>query len=180
MALTLVALTLLGQGARAANEQSFTALDAHTHGAATLTVIVSAQQVAIGFQSPAFNLLGFESAPQTEEQRAALARVESKLEAPSTLLSFLDADCEILDRQVSRSDEAHDDHDHADEHEHGEHWEFMVNILLHCAALAQPPSLEVNVFQHFPGIAKIELLWATDTRQGASALDSLNHTATLQ
>lgn len=159
-----------------AEDSGFHSTAAHTHGHATLTVILSGQLLVLGFESPAFNLLGFESAPQTPEQEAALARAEVLLASADTLLQIADARCEVTDLQITRpGQEAHAEqgHDHdEDGHAHaaGAHWEYRVNVNMQCAALPAPLALSTPLFELFTGLETVDLLWATDTRQGAATL----------
>jgi hypothetical protein len=180
-------------GLAQSDEAGFLDIAAHTHGTATLTVIISGEQVALGFESPAFNLLGFENAPATPEQEAALARAEALLASVENLVSITGARCEVQDVQISRpgqeahahGEAEHDDHDHADtaqeshDHADGRHWEFRVNATLHCIDLPARPALTATVFEHFSGIQTLELLWVTDTQQGAATLNATTPSATL-
>lgn len=180
-------------GLAQSDEEGFLDIAAHSHGTATLTVIISGEQVALGFESPAFNLLGFESAPATPEQEAALAHAEAVLASAENLVSMSGARCEVRDLQISRpgqeahahGEAEHDAHDHGDtvheNHNHAAdgHWEFRVNAALHCLDLPARPALTASVFDHFSGIQTLELLWATDTQQGAATLTAATPSATL-
>ena len=180
-------------GLAQSDKEGFLDIAAHSHGTATLTVIISSEQVVLGFESPAFNLLGFENAPSTPEQEAALAQAEAVLASVENLVSITGARCEVQDLQISRpgqeahvhEDAEHDDHDHGDtvhdSHDHaaGGHWEFQVNAALHCLDLPARPALTATVFEHFSGIQTLELLWATDTQQGAATLSATTPSATL-
>jgi len=177
--------------ATASENPGFVDVAAHTHGTATLTVIISGSQVALGFESPAFNLLGFESSPSTPEQEAALAHAEAILGAVENLASIPQARCEVQDLQISRSGQeshaheeaGHDGHDPAAraDHDHaaGGHWGFQVNVALQCDFLPARPTVTAAVLGHFQGIETLELLWATDTRQGAATLTATAPSAAL-
>ena len=180
-------------GLAQSDEAGFLDIAAHSHGTATLTVIISGEQVVLGFESPAFNLLGFESAPATPEQEAALAHAEAVLASAENLVSISGARCEVRDLQISRpghgahahGEAEHDAHDHGDtvheSHDHAAngHWEFQVNAALHCLDLPARPALTASVFDHFSGIQTLELLWATDTQQGGATLNATTPSATL-
>jgi hypothetical protein len=180
-------------GLAQSDKEGFLDIAAHSHGTATLTVIISSEQVVLAFESPAFNLLGFENAPSTPEQEVALAQAEAVLASVENLVSITGARCEVQDLQISRpgqeahvhEDAEHDDHDHGDtvhdshDHADGRHWEFRVNATLHCIDLPARPALTATVFEHFSGIQTLELLWATDTQQGAATLSATTPSATL-
>ncbi len=172
--------------ALAVEDTGFVDVSAHSHGSATLTVIISGEQLALGFESPAFNLLGFEREPATPEEDAALASAETVLASVANLMKIADASCEVQDLQISRpGQDAHAGHSHDearhDEHEHatGGHWEFRVNVALRCVAMPARPTLTATVFDHFRGIETLDLLWATDTQQGAATLTAAEPSATL-
>ena len=180
-------------GLAQSDKEGFLDIAAHSHGTATLTVIISSEQVVLGFESPAFNLLGFENAPSTPEQEAALAQAEAVLASVENLVSITGTRCEVLDLQISHpgqeahahEETGHDDHNHGDavheNHDHAAdgHWEFLVNATLHCLDLPARPALTASIFDHFSGIETLELLWATDTQQGAVTLTAATPSATL-
>ena len=56
---------------------------AHEHGVATLDVAVDGRTLTLQFESPLDNVVGFEHAPRTDKQRAALKNMEEKLQATS-------------------------------------------------------------------------------------------------
>jgi hypothetical protein len=172
--------------AQSSDDEGFLNIAAHSHGKATLTVIISGEQLALGFESPAFNLLGFESVPATPVEEAALARAVTVLASVANLMKIADASCEVRDLQISRpGQDEHEGHTHDeaghDGHEHaaGGHWEFQINAALHCVALPARPTLTATVFEHFSGIETLELLWATDTQQGAATLTAAQPSTTL-
>ncbi|MDP2347288.1 MAG: DUF2796 domain-containing protein [Gammaproteobacteria bacterium] len=166
---------------------------AHTHGTAILTVIVAAERVVVGFESPAFNLVGFESTPETDQQKQALEAAYELLANPVTLLSFGGGACDVLDSDISLAGmddaQSHEHIHHADHagpgqpdsvHAGPQHAEVLVNFQLSCPSLDSPPNITVTIFSHFPGVETVQLLWATDTHQGASDLIAGRNTATLR
>lgn len=102
-------------------------LDSHVHGAASLNVAIVESSVFIELNTPWNNLVGFEHAPQTDEQRASVETALAQLNDPAQVLSFDGGGCTIDEVMVESSmsgDEHGDEHhdDHGDEHhdEHGE------------------------------------------------------------
>jgi hypothetical protein len=75
-------------------------LDAHEHGAAELTVAIAGGDVAIDLQTPAFNVLGFEYAPTSEEEQALLAESVAALETGDLLQLDPDAGCTLVEAQI--------------------------------------------------------------------------------
>ncbi len=57
----------------------------HEHGAARLDVSVDAQTLTIRLESPLDNLVGFESAPKSEQQRTTVRRMAERFHRPQDL-----------------------------------------------------------------------------------------------
>ena len=60
----------------------------HVHGTGELRVAVENSNLSIEFRSPLENLLGFERAPKTDSQRAAVNAMTAKLNKPETLFKL--------------------------------------------------------------------------------------------
>jgi hypothetical protein len=60
---------------------------AHVHGVAELRVVVDGAQLEAVLESPLDNLLGFERAPRTEAERAAVRAMVARLRQPATLFT---------------------------------------------------------------------------------------------
>ena len=58
---------------------------AHVHGAAELRIVVDGAQLEVALETPLDNLLGFEHAPRTASERAAVRAMAARLRQPSTL-----------------------------------------------------------------------------------------------
>jgi hypothetical protein len=130
---TSIALTLALSSAAYASDREH---DSHEHGAATLDVVIDGAQMFVTFDSPWMNLVGFEHAPSTDEQRDAVANAQAQLEDGMLALGIdSGAGCTLqttgIDSSMAMDDHGdehgHDDHgddhddDHSDEHGHDEH-----------------------------------------------------------
>ncbi len=107
---TLFASAAFGQGA-------------HEHGIADLRVAIEGGEVLVEFDSPLDNLVGFEHAPNTPEQRAALAAAERRLLDFASLFTLpAAAGCVLSDVQLEspypQGADGHGDHDHKHDHDH--------------------------------------------------------------
>ncbi|MEE4331286.1 MAG: DUF2796 domain-containing protein [Wenzhouxiangella sp.] len=107
---------------------------AHVHGEATGTLAVDGGLVELELTLPGFNLVGFEHAPRTPEQQAALDGAVAFLSDRAWLKPRSGSDCRVLQlfagtrgfretvpAEDDESDHGHDhdhDHDHDDGHEH--------------------------------------------------------------
>jgi hypothetical protein len=107
---------------------------AHVHGIAALNLALEGQEVHIEFDSPAANIVGFEHAPSSEADHAALDKAVATLKDGDQLFKFNDdAGCRVETAKVASEllDEEHEGHaeektgDHAHEkkegHDHEEH-----------------------------------------------------------
>ena len=97
-------------------------LDSHVHGLASLNVAIADSSVFIELNSPWNNLVGFEHAPESEQQHELVDQALQQLNDPEALFKFNDGDCSIVEVSVenSMSDDVHHD-DHADEKHEDEH-----------------------------------------------------------
>lgn len=174
----------------------------HEHGVATLSIAVGGEGVEIMLASPAANLVGFEHAASSVEDKQKLADAKTKLEAGTNLFHMNKAaGCKLKNAEVVSAlldnGEAHaDDEKHAKhEHEEGEkhskhahdedrdkegktHNDMDVSWLFACAKPDKIEEVSVKLFSVFPGgFHKIKAEWVTTT--GASAQE-LNKDSTLR
>ncbi|WP_298914351.1 DUF2796 domain-containing protein [uncultured Algimonas sp.] len=95
--------------------------DSHVHGLASLALALDGRNLAIELETPLHNLLGFEHAPETEAQHAAVREAQEILARPETLFRF-DAEAGCTAQPAQRVDlfaqTGHDDADH--DHDHDE------------------------------------------------------------
>ena len=99
----------------------------HVHGVANLAMALDGSALTIELDSPFYNIVGFEHAPENEAQEAAVKLAETVLSDPTALFRFNDeAECQA-DRAdpiqlMAESGHDHDEdhaHDHDDDHDHG-------------------------------------------------------------
>ena len=113
-------------------------MDSHQHGLAELRLLLEEQRIEIEFESPAFNLVGFEHKASNPEEKSLVRNVEAILASPAPLMSLKGGACSLGSSQVDVSsiiggEEKHgheteheheakheheDKHEHADEHDH--------------------------------------------------------------
>nr|WP_158217327.1 DUF2796 domain-containing protein [Microbulbifer agarilyticus] len=176
---------------------------AHVHGEAQLTVAVGENALHIEFESPGANLVGFEHAPQNQQQVQALKLASKNLAAPSNLLRFRGTVCRLQDVDVEapyaeaapqHAHHAHEDdhgrhsehsnhteHSHDAEHSHhSEHASFRASYIYRCDNLSGLDGIDVRLFARFPDIHKIQAQWLTATKQGAVRLTSKSPTLQLK
>jgi len=113
-------------------------LDAHEHGVGQLDIALDGAQVAIELHAPGADIVGFEYAAQSTEDRAAVDAALATLSSPLDLFVLpAAAQCSVVEASAElESEDAHDEHgdhddhkdDHAghddhDDHKHDEHKE---------------------------------------------------------
>ena len=146
----------------------------HVHGIAVLNIIVEKSEVHLALESPAMNLLGFEHAPVTDEQKAAYQATQQKLTEASTLFAFPGASCQLESSDVEMPEKhAHADHD---DHEHsGEHADVHADYRFNCSRIQELSEIRIHLFTVFPGIQQIKAQWITGRSQGTKTLTPATH-----
>src|SRR5690554_5611336 len=134
---------------------------AHQHGVG---------QLHLELQVPAADLLGFEHAPSTAEQHAALAAVQETLRQPERLFRLpAPARCELQASELHSSLFA--PADPAIEHgRHGEHADISARYRFRCAAMSRLQQLEILVFDLFPDSQRLVLQAITPKGQTGAEL----------
>lgn len=139
--------------------------EAHVHGLATMNLVHEDSTVMIELQTPAMNVLGFEHKPQTPEQEQQLARAKAVLSDADNIVKLAGGNCRLQDMQLNMP-EMQEDYGHAD-----------IDVHLHyaCAQEAGVITLDVQLFEHFPGFEQIRLQWIVQGSQGSSVLTADRH-----
>ncbi|MEO9898204.1 MAG: DUF2796 domain-containing protein, partial [Paracoccaceae bacterium] len=108
-------------------------LDAHEHGVGTLNIAIDGTTVAMAFEAPGADIVGFEYAAESDADLAAIDTAIATLGAPLDLFVLPEAAaCRVtaakaeLETEDDLDDHGHDEHEeHADEkqddHDHDEH-----------------------------------------------------------
>lgn len=103
-------------------------LDAHEHGVGTLNIAIDGTTVAMAFEAPGADIVGFEYAAESDADLAAIDAAVATLGAPLELFVMPDAaGCTVVETVAElESEGGHDDHgeehdyDHADK-DHDDH-----------------------------------------------------------
>ncbi|MFM2578888.1 DUF2796 domain-containing protein [Vibrio fortis] len=108
--------------ATAIAEDHFRSHDAHVHGEVEVNIAQDGQELLVEVTAPGADVVGFEHAPQTPEQVAALEKATALLNQPSKLFAFEGADCTLEYKSVTHTlgEDDHEGHDH-DKHDHHDH-----------------------------------------------------------
>jgi hypothetical protein len=82
--------------------RSYEQHDTHEHGTAHLSIAVDGKTIEATFESPMANIVGFEHAPTTPEERQKLKTTKEPLEQGTPLLSFnAEANCALTHAEIA-------------------------------------------------------------------------------
>ena len=169
--------------------------EVHVHGASSLMIAIEGQRLALEFEAPAMDLVGFEHAPTTAAQRQRLAEAIATLNAPERLFGIPEAaNCTRLETTVHGPDASNHgandhDHEHDKEHKHDKqhghdkehahdskeehvhheddvHSEFHAVYLWTCEQMSALVAFNLTLFTQFPGMNKTTVMSATPRGQG--------------
>lgn len=101
-------------------------LGAHVHGRGTFNIAIEGNRVALELKAPGMDIVGFESAPTSDAQKAAVETAKATLAKPLELFVLpAAAGCSVAESDVHLHGAKDDDHaggDHKhDGHDHGKH-----------------------------------------------------------
>jgi hypothetical protein len=132
----------------------------HVHGTGELHVVIEANRLTIELHSPLENLLGFEHAPRTDKQRAAVKTMVEKLKESSKLFGVpIEAECisttpSIDSPFVAQSQVRTTGIDGAGKppgKSADEHSDVTAEYEFTCTNTERIDSIQVNLFDVFPG-----------------------------
>ena len=163
---------------------------AHEHGEGRLDIAQEGTELHIEFESPAANIVGFEHAPRTTADHAALDRAVALLESGDRMFGFPhQAACQLVAADVTTpmSDHAaEEEHAHPEEgamhgnepptdagkQEHGDesHSDISAHYRFDCSHPEQLNQLTVKLFEAFPLTERLRVQIISETRQGAAEI----------
>ena len=145
-------------------------LDAHEHGVGQLDIAFDGKQILMELHAPGADIVSFEYAAESAEDRAKVDAAIAMLARPLDLFVLTEAaGCTIVqasaeleseEGQADHEDE-HDDHEDADHQEKnvGEagHTEFHAEYLLACADPGAVTEITFTYFDVFPNALEVEV-----------------------
>lgn len=166
---------------------------AHVHGVAHLNVALEGKNLYMEFMSPAANIVGFEHHPKNQSERDAIESARNTLKNADAVFKLpAAAGARLVEVSVvseaehdthhdaehghegegHREEKAGKDHGHhdADEHEGEAHSDFKAVYRFVCQHPDKLATIEVGLFELFPGIEAIEVQILTETKQTALEL----------
>ena len=164
--------------ANAAHAQEPRQLDAHEHGVGQLNIAIEGTNVAMEFEAPGADIVGFEYEATSVDDRARIDQAVARLASPLDLFALpVAAQCVAMEANVAlkgddhEKHEDHEDEQHQDDHAEAEvsHTEFRADYVLTCATPDAITAIEFAYFDQFPNAQELDVQVITD--QGASAYE---------
>jgi hypothetical protein len=151
----------------------------HVHGAVTLNLAIEGKSLAVELEAPAINVVGFERAPRTAEERAAVSAAAAWLFSGAGLIGVPkaagcrrdSANLEVPDWSKSSDNREHShdhDHDHDHEHEHEsdqDHADYRASIRYTCSNPAALAWVEVWGLRKLREVSAMNVNIVTTTSQ---------------
>ncbi len=142
-------------------------LGAHAHGTAKLGIAFERRTVEMELEAPAADIVGFEHAAKTAEQKQAMAQARATLAKPLALFRLPDAaGCKVTSAKVKFVGGGSHDHGHSHGHSHGKsakgkepdtHAEFHAEYTLNCAKPELVQSIMFDYFKSFPRAEALDI-----------------------
>ncbi|SEA97906.1 Protein of unknown function [Alkalimonas amylolytica] len=139
------------------HDDEFTQLAAHVHGEALLTFVLEGNEAILALQTAAYNIVGFEHAPSTDEQQREVQAALSMLSKGSWFELNRDTGC-----QVEQADASTD----LTRPGHQNHGDFYANFTLLCHNPARLQYLDLSLIQLMPSLERVQVQWVVNERQG--------------
>ena len=158
----------------------------HVHGVGTLQLVLEGNQLHVELSLPAMDVVGFEHAPRTAEQRDAVTQAVALLKDSSHVVEPPAAagctaapgriESALLEDQQKSDPHGHGhDHDHGHGHDHGHadeevHADFDVTYRFDCLRPEALSPLAVTLFRHLPHLEKLDVQSVTPGGQRSQPL----------
>jgi len=196
LCLSIVLASTSGLAIASENSDEYREHGTHEHGAAEMSVALIDGELTINLNTPAYNILGFEHAPSTDEQIKHVEQQFAQLEQAQALFAIpknaacslqkfeLESPFEEHSHDEHEHEEEHAEHDHEHDHDHEEgetHSDIRVSYHYSCEDLAAVNSVDMSgLFEHFKNLEKLNVSWLDAESQSAATLTPENARLTLE
>jgi hypothetical protein len=144
----------------------------HEHGSATVDIAVQDGTLDIALHSPAINVIGFEHAPRSAEEKSALAQANRVFTSPQGLFS-IPPGAACASTSVTLMPITYE-HDGDDDKPNAPHADYDVSYRFRCAHAEQLGWIDVRLFEQMKGMRKIVANVVTPALQAQSLLSPDN------
>ena len=134
----------------------------HVHGQGELLIAQDGAKWHIRLVVPSGDILGFEHAPETEEQKQTLDNLIETLETHEKVF-VLNSECFL--NKVSHNLKGRDETHHDGEHEHHD-----VEVDFNFTCKSESIELSMTLFEWNNSIEKIQAQWVVESGQGQETL----------
>ncbi|MGI9421483.1 MAG: DUF2796 domain-containing protein, partial [Geminicoccaceae bacterium] len=166
-------------------------LGAHEHGHSALNIAIEGDRIEMELIAPGADIVGFEHAAESAEDKAAVEQAEERLGEPLHLFAFSpDAGCSVESASVEiegeehhdkHGDEAHAEGDHEEHEGEASHNEFHAAYTLTCSV---PDALDgidfAAFFDSFAGAEEVEVTVISEKGQSSYEVERDAPTVDLQ
>jgi len=162
-----LALALACAAGSPAMAGEFRSRGVHEHGSATVDVAVQDATLDIALHSPAINVIGFEHAPRSADEKSALAQANRVFTSPKELFSMpAAAACASVSVTLMPITYEHD----GDDKPGSPHADYDVGYRFHCAHADKLGWIDIRLFEQLKGMHKIVANVVTPALQAQSLL----------
>ncbi len=140
----------------------------HVHGQGIITVVREGELLQVELVAPAGDVVGFERAPASDEEKRHVRDALALLEDPGAIIRAEGGTCRLVEVSALSPEDSlghHDNHSGGDGHDRG-HWDVRVTHSFQCSRGERLRYLEVGVFAQFPDFERITVQWVVDGAQG--------------
>ena len=192
------ALSVTAAQAFEPDDHDHRAHEAHIHGAWELFAALDDKQLSVTLTGPLVDALGFETIPDTDEERTAVTDLHDRLKSFEMMLTLDElARCKLSQASAvfpegfstENAKAQHDDHDDHDHDEHDGHEEhdnhdahsnnLEVTYVFDCASPARLRAITMTAFDTFPTIENIDAVFLSDAKQLMQHLEPKKNALTL-
>lgn len=143
--------------------QSHRSGHAHQHGIARLNVVVEERRIGFALEMPLDNLVGFERAPRTADEKRRVDAAIATLKAAAELFRIDPAaGCRLA--EVTLTSAALKLGAAGTEPDDG-HADLDADITFECSQATKAAQVEIRLFQAFPRLQRLDVQAATPKRQ---------------
>lgn len=135
---------------------------AHQHGVATINLVIEDKDISIEFEASANDIVGFERAPITNQERQHIKNQIRKLNNPSSLFVFNKGTCRSVRQSI--------DSPFNEKYLAKEHYDIDADYEFTCDSTNKIRSVDVKLFKVFAPLKRIDVKWIVRGKQGSQTL----------
>ena len=155
---------------------------AHVHGEGRVNIAIDGDRVFMSLESPGADIVGFEYAPRSDDDRAAvdaaLARLRDPMQLirldPGTECSVEQASSEFETGEGDHGEQAHEHDDHGKHEDEDTHGTFHAEYEFRCADVDALERIEFTYFGHFENAQSLDIVLIDGRGQRSAEVSRAN------